>query len=500
MRPILLAIAMFLAVSPAALAEPPLTVGSKRFTESYILGEIIRQTATKAGGVPAVHKQGLGNTGIVFRALQTGDIDVYPEYTGTIASDLLKSTGPQDLPTLNRELAPLHMAVGVSLGFNDTYALTMRSDEASRLGISTISDLAKHPDLKLGLSAEFLKRADGWPGLKSAYNLPFAQPEGLDHGVAYAALAGGQIDVTDAYSTDAAIEKYHLTVLKDDRGYFPEYDAVLLYRIDTPALHPKAWAALQKLQNTISDAAMVHMNADADLRGETCTAIATEFLNGGKGAAASAPTGFLSKLFAPDLGQLTVEHVELVFISLLAACLIGVPLGILAFRSRSATGAILSVVGVIQTIPSLALFVFLIPLFHIGNGSALVALFLYSLLPIVRNTYTGLTDISPALRESAEALGLPTSVKLLRIELPLAMRSILAGVKTAAVINVGTATIAAFVGAGGYGQRISEGLANYDVPLMLAGAVPAAVLALVVQGGFDLLDRVLVPRGLRLSK
>ncbi len=486
--------------------EPPLVVGSKRFTESYILGEILRQSATKASGAPAVHKRGLGNTGIVTQALEAGDIDVYAEYTGTIRSDILKLNpkGAQDMATLNRGLAPLHLKAGVSLGFNDSYALAMRADEAAKLGITSISDLAKHTDLRLGLSSEFLKRADGWPGLRAAYDLPFTEPRGLDHGIAYAALSSGQIDVTDAYSTDAAIERYHLVVLKDDRAYFPRYDAVLLYRDDLPQKHPKAWAGLQKLQGTISDAAMVKMNAAADVGGESYEVVAQRFLSGGAsafaGKSSARRSGLLAAIFTPDFGQLTAQHIELVFVSLALACLVGIPLGITAFLKSRASGSILSVVGLIQTIPSLALFVFLIPVFHIGTGSAIIALFLYSLLPIVRNTYTGLADIAPSVRESALALGLPLGVRLTKIELPLAMRAILAGVKTAAIINVGTATIAAFVGAGGYGEKISEGLANNNTQTMLAGAIPAAVLALLVQGGFDLLDRALVPRGLRLTR
>jgi osmoprotectant transport system permease protein len=135
----------------------------------------------------------------------------------------------------------------------------------------------------------------------------------------------------------------------------------------------------------------------------------------------------------------------------------------------------------------------------IGTLPALIALFLYSLLPIVRNTYSGLQDIPAYLRESAFALGLPAAVRLRRIELPLASRAILAGVKTAAIINVGTATIAAFIGAGGFGERIVTGLALNDHGVLLAGAIPAAALALLIQGLFELLDRWLVPTGLRAA-
>jgi osmoprotectant transport system permease protein len=151
---------------------------------------------------------------------------------------------------------------------------------------------------------------------------------------------------------------------------------------------------------------------------------------------------------------------------------------------------VLGVVGVIQTIPSLALFAFLIALLGaIGTLPALIALFLYALLPIVRNTYTGLEGIGRGMRQAALALGLSKQERLRRIEIPLAMPAILAGVKTSAVINVGTATIAAFVGAGGYGERIVSGLALNDNATLLAGAVPAATLALLIQGLFELGER-----------
>ena len=486
------------------LAAPTLTVGSKRFPESEILGEVLTQMANKTGEAQATHKMGLGNTGIVFAALKTGSIDVYPEYVGTISQELLKDTGQVGLDEMNTQLAPMGLAVGVPLGFNDGYGLAMREDEAQKLGITTLSDLAKHPELKLGLSQEFLKRADGWEGLKAAYGLPFGTPQGFDHGAAYQALSGGQTDVADVYTTDAEIQKFHLRVLGDDRHYFPSYDAVLLYRADVPKRLPRTWAAFQTLQGKISAPVMIAMNAEANIGHRSAPDIAADFLTG-KVKAGERPTragssSFWALLFAPDFWPETVQHLRLVFLSLALGILVGVPLGIWAAHAPRAAQPILSTVGVIQTVPSLALLVFLIPVVHqIGFVPAIIALFLYSLLPIVRNTYTGLTDISPALRESASALGLPAGARLRLIELPLAARAILAGIKTSAVINVGTATIAAFIGAGGYGNRISAGLGTFDNAELLAGAVPAAVLALLVQWGFDLLDHLLVPAGLRAN-
>jgi osmoprotectant transport system permease protein len=194
----------------------------------------------------------------------------------------------------------------------------------------------------------------------------------------------------------------------------------------------------------------------------------------------------------------TLRHLELVFVSLLCAVCAGVPLGILAARSRSLATLTLTTTGVLQTIPSLALLALLIPVLGIGVAPALVALFLYGLLPIVRNTYTGLTGISPALAEAAEAIGLSPRARLFYVALPLASPTIMAGIKTSAVITVGTATLAALVGAGGLGDAILEGIALRDTTRILEGAVPAAVLALLVQWGFGWLDRLVVPRGLRL--
>jgi osmoprotectant transport system permease protein len=364
----------------------------------------------------------------------------------------------------------------------------MREAEAAKLGIRAISDLSRHAALRLGLSQEFLVRADGWPGLKRAYGLPFATPSGLDHGLAYEAIAAGRIDVIDIYSTDAKIERYGLRVLEDDRGFFPKYDAVLLYRRDLPQRAPKAWTALVALEGKIDARGMIRLNAAAELEGKTFREAAALF--DGTGGAAAAKRGYLTALLGPDLARLTGEHLVLVVASLAAAIAIGVPLGVLAFKVRGAGQPILAAVGLIQTVPALALLAFLIAaLGRIGTAPALVALFLYALLPIVRNTHAGLAGIRPGMREAALALGLSARDRLRAIELPLAAPTILAGVKTSAVINVGTATIAAFIGAGGYGERIVQGLALNDNALLVAGAVPAAVLALAVQGTFELAER-----------
>jgi osmoprotectant transport system substrate-binding protein/osmoprotectant transport system permease protein len=497
----LLAIALLVLIPAIACAQGTISIGSKRFTESYILGEIVTQTAARAGEAQAVHQQGLGNTAILFAALKSGAIHVYPEYTGTIAFELFglkRVPGPEEL---NRRLAGEGLGIGVPLGFANSYALAMSATQAARLGVARVSDLVHHPQLRLGLSQEFLNRKDGWNALKAEYRLPFA-PRGLDHGLAYEALSAGQLDVIDIYSTDAKIERYKLRVLEDDRRFFPAYDAVLFFRRDVPERFPATWRALRRLEGRLTARDMIAMNAAAELSGVPFARIASDFLNAKPVVALPDRTTrqrtILSALAAPDLGRLTAEHLLLVFVSLLLSVTVGVPLGVWAERAPRARGMILGAVGILQTVPALALLAFLIAAFdRIGTLPAIVSLFLYGLLPIVRNTQSGLADIAPQLKDASHALGLPSFARLRLIDLPLAARSILAGIKTSAVINVGTATIAAFIGAGGYGERIVAGLAVNDHTMLLAGAIPAAAMALALQWGFDALDRWLVPAGLR---
>ena len=490
----------------ARAADGRLVVGSKRFTESYILGELVAQAARPQA--PATeHRQGLGNTAVVLEALKAGAIDVYPEYLGTIAAEVLKlpPAAAADIPALNRALAPLGLGIAVPLGFQNGYALAMRGAQASQLGVATLSDLARQPALQLGLSHEFIGRADGWPGLAARYRLP-QRPTGIDHGIAYEALAAGRIDVMDIYTTDAKIAQLGLRVLADDAAYFPRYDAVLLYRLDLPSRQPAAWRAIGALQGRIDEATMIRLNGDAELRGRAFADIARDFLAQPGGAApasspASAPaatSSFSARLFGDDLGRLTRQHLLLVLVGVGAACIVGLPLGALAATWPRLEQAVMALVGLLQTVPSLALFAMLIPLLgRIGTLPALVALALYALLPIVRNTCTGLGQVPAGLRDAGTALGFSRWQRFRLVDWPLALPVILAGVKTAAVITVGTATIAAFIGAGGYGERIATGLALNDHATLLAGALPAAALALLTQGLFELLSRLLAPRRAR---
>jgi osmoprotectant transport system permease protein len=258
---------------------------------------------------------------------------------------------------------------------------------------------------------------------------------------------------------------------------------------------------MRRIEGQISNAEMIEMNARAKIDRVHESRVAADFLEAKLGVEATLDPKLDQSRFRQAVGNLwltTKQHLFLVAVSLAAAILFSVPLGIWAYKYPPLAQAILGIVGIIQTLPSMAVLVFMIPLLGLGPWSAIVALFLYSLLPIVRGTLTGLREIPGHLKESAIVLGLPARARLWMVELPMASRSILSGIKTAAVINVGTATIGALIGAGGYGQPILTGIRLNDLSLILQGAIPAAVLALLVQGGFDLLEPLLVPRGLRL--
>lgn len=494
-RPITLLTAIAVVAAFAAPAgAAPVQIGSKKFTESVLLGEMLRQLVA-ASGHAVRHRRELGGTRVLWSALTAGDLDAYPEYTGTLTQEIFAGQGISGDAAIRNALAHRGLRMTASLGFNDTYALGVPRALAERLNLRRISDLNAHPELRLGFSNEFMDRADGWPGLRQAYGLPQTRVRGLDHDLAYRGLAAGDLDVVDLYSTDAEIAYYDLRVLEDDRGYFPPYEAVVLYRADLETGAPGAVAAMRRLEGRIDAATMAALNARVKLQGESESAVAADFLAARLGLARAAVEESAWARFRRH----TREHLLLVAISLSAAVLVAVPLGIAAARRPRWGQVILGLVGIVQTIPSLALFVFMIPLLGIGGPPAVAALFLYSLLPIVRNTHAGLTGVPAEVRESAEVLGLSPDARLRLVELPLAGRSILAGIKTSAVLNVGTATLAALIGAGGYGQPILTGIRLDDLGLILQGAVPAAALALLVQGLFELIEPLVVPRGLRLK-
>ncbi len=472
--------------------KPVVRVGSKAFTESFILAEIIAQIVEGSGAAKAERRMGLGGTGIAHRALVNGDIDLYPEYTGTLSQAILKDPSLESVEEIRRRLRGSGLTISGSIGFNNTYALSVREGLAERLGLETISDLTKHPQMRAAFSPGFSGRDDGWPGLRKHYDLRLSDVRVIEHALSYAALYQDKVDVIDIYSTDGKLDKLDLRILEDDLGFFPDYEAVMFVREEFIEKFPQIWQRLEEaLVHQIDDREMSGLNALAELEGKSLAQVGAVFLKKERSSDGRTDTVWKEVL------ALTLDHLYLVALSLGLAGLVGIPLGLVAARFKKLGQIELMSVGVLQTIPSLALLCFMIPLFGIGKTPSLVALFLYALLPIVRNTYTGMISLDRQLLEIAGVLGLNWRQRLLRIELPLSSVNILAGIKTSAVLTVGTATLAAFIGGGGYGTLIVRGLALDDLSITLAGAVPAAVMALVIHALFEFLDRILIPRGLR---
>jgi osmoprotectant transport system permease protein len=483
--------AAWLLAPAGAMAADTIVVGSKAFTEGYILGEVAAQAMEAASKTPVTRKLGMGSTGILFEALKSGAIDVYADYTGTLAEAILKRPDLKSIDDIRQALLAMDLVISGPLGFDDTYALAVKESFAEQHHLHAISELAGiEPGIRAAFSYEFMDRKDGFQGMVANYHLHFLpqRTSRMEHSLTYQAIDDGAVDLIDLYSTDAKIEKSRLRVLADDHRFFPVYQAVWVARKAFAERHPREWQALLALQGSISAQAMIDMNAQADIGHVSFAKIAARHLG------TEAPR---SQSLKSNILQRTREHLWLVGISLLFSVLVGIPLGLAAVRFHAAGQAILILSALIQTVPSLALLCFLIPLFGVGMKPALAALCMYSLLPVVLNTFTGIRSIDPKHVENARAFGLTGSQVLFRIVLPLASPTVLAGIKTATIVSIGTATLAALVGAGGYGAPIISGLSLNDVPTILTGAVPAAVMALMAYGLFELLGLALIPAGLR---
>ncbi len=469
-----------------------IVIGSKSFTESYILCELIAKTVADQTHIATLTKEGMGSTGIVFNALKTGDIDVYPEYWGTLTQEILGLADRSTLEEVNQRLLPLGLQAGVFLGFNNAYALAMPRSMSEAYKIESMADLALHPELRLGLSHEFLARKDGWPGVSKAYHLGGFKPVGIEHGLVYQAVANHKIDVIDAYTTDSRLISGDLVLLRDEQHFFTSYQAILLYRIDAVKSNSNILAALSSLQKRITNEAMQSLNARVEHDHQSAKSVAETFYSDNLHLGHRVSQGvdkpqsdwrhFLEFFTQYDFLRLTVQHAELVIFSLILAIFVGIPIGVCIYYVPKVGKPLLYGVSLLQTIPSLALLSFLIfAVNSIGFLPAFIALFLYALLPIIEATQSGLRSVDRSVIEASKALGTGFWPQLWHIELPLCKSTLYAGVQVAAVWTTGTATIAAFVGAGGYGERIAQGLSTNNTEMMLEGAIPSAVFALLMR-------------------
>ena len=492
-----------------------IVVASKPFGESFILAEMFSQLL-EARGFQVERRPGMGATEVAFAALRTNGIDVYPEYTGTGLLAILHAESVSDpsavFGTVSREfLTRFKVRWLPPLGFENTYAIAVRRQTAEQYKLKTLSDLsAVSSKLSAGLTADFIGRKDGLPGLQKAYGLSFSQVRPLAQAVKYQALATGAVDVIDGYSTDGLIARYDLVVLDDDRRFFPPYQAAAIVSPRMQSQMPAAIAALTELSGRIDVASMRKLNARLEVGGEPVERVAKSELQslglvGGHPGARQVGSdrgSFADYMWEnrSALGTALVRHIVLVLIAVIAGILIAVPLGLWLEQLPGAAEPVIKVAGVLQTIPSIALLAFMVPLIGVGVWPALVALWLYSLYPILRTTYSGVRDADPQAVSAARALGMTSGQILRYVRLPLAAPAILAGIRTAAVIAVGTATLAAFIGAGGLGEPIATGLALADTRLILSGALPAALLALVVDGVLGAVENATTPAPLRYAK
>jgi osmoprotectant transport system permease protein len=488
-------------------AQRPVVIASKPFAESYLLAEMFAQVL-EHDGIPVARRFGFGATELAWQALASGGIDVYPEYTGTGLLAILGRPPVRDpRETFGIVSRAMEAEAGARwlppLGFENSYAIAVRRETAESLGLRTLTDLARVGDrLVAGFTPDFIGRPDGLAGLRAEYGLAFQDVRALLAAVKYRALADGAVDVIDGYSTDGLIARYDLVVLEDDRRFFPPYEAAALVGRRVADSLPTVISALTRLSGRLDVATMRRLNARIEVAGEAADAVAADALSAlgllGPGMERTDMAGTRvgrGRLDGGRLARLTLRHLLLVAMSLLAAILVAVPLGLALERRRGGAEGVIRAVGTLQTIPGIALLAFMIPLLGIGMLPAVVALFLYSLYPILRNSYTGVRDADPAAVAGAVACGMTPQQVLRQVRLPLAAPVIMAGVRTAAVINVGTATLAAFIGAGGLGDPIVAGLALSDTAMILSGAIPAALLALVVDGALGIVERTVAPRG-----
>jgi len=505
-------------LTPPVAAENTITVGSKNFMENRLLAELFAQLIESRTHLKVARRLGLAGTQVCFEALRTGGIDLYPEYTGTGLVTILGEV-PMNEPSavLNQVRAQFLKKWDLwwlaPLGFDNSYALALRRDRAETLGVRTISDLVEiAPSLRAGFGYEFIERQDGLPGLQGKYGLKFKEVVGMQETLKYQATANGDVDLLDVYTTDGRLFVYDFLILEDDRHFFPPYDATALVRGETLKRYPELASVLSLLTNALTPERMRKWNLKVQEQGEPVTRVAREMLQDLHLLTDFKPSPTPSQqqnsqsLFVymwnmrGTLAIRTGEHLGLAGLGLLLGIALAVPLGLMLERWRKGAETMIRIIGMSQTIPSIALLAFMIPLFGVGTLPAIMALWIYSLFPILRNTFSGLRDAAPNVVETGRALGMTEWQILRSVRLPLAAPTIMAGIRTSAIWTLGTATLAAFIGSGGLGVPIVAGLQLADVNLILSGALPATILALAVDALLSWIERLVQPRGLEASQ
>lgn len=491
-----------------------LIIGSKIFTENILLAEMLSLLLEEKYNFKIVRKFNMGGTKLVFDSLKNEHIDIYPEYTGTGYTMLLKRSGETNPKKTYRIvksefLKKFQMVWSLPLGFENTYTLAVREKDLRFQKIHSISQLKGHISLfRLGVGHEFVERKDGFDNFSKKYRLHFLKNQivTMNPALMYSALHNKKVDMIMAYSTDGRIKAFKLKTLKDDKSFFPSYEAAYLTRQNILEAWPEVQVAFLDLENNINEKEIISLNNQVDQLDYGLSQTARNFL-----IKKNLLSGKVQKLQKADLMdyyiskkkyffKILMEHLVLIFASLLLALCFSVPIGIWAIRNSKVEKVVFFLVNILQTIPSIALLGILIPFLGIGFTPAVSALFFYSLLPLIRNTFEGIKNVDRSYIEASAGMGLNAWQILIFVQIPLALPVILAGVRIATVIVVGTATLAAFIGAGGLGDPIFRGIATLDSRLIFLGAVPACLLAVILDASIAFIEKIVISKGLKLEK
>lgn len=495
----------------------PLVLATKSFTEQHILSAMTVQYLQKKG----FQVQPQTNIAAVIsrNAMVNKQIDITWEYTGTsliIFNRIDKRMSPQETyDTVKRLDAKLGLVWLKPADMNNTYAFAMQRKRAESENITTISQMVakieqvrqNDPDHNwmLGLDLEFAGRSDGMKPLQQAYQMQLDRPQirQMDPGLVYNAVRDGLVDAGLVYTTDGRVKGFDLKVLEDDKGFFPSYAVTPVVRKEVLEANPGLDDALNTLSGLLNNDVISTLNAQVDIEHRTPQQVAHQFLQD-KGLLSGAPMDTIHYMLdnAGYLASLTFQHLWLVALAVGLAIIIGVPLGVLIVRHKWLATPVLGAATLLLTIPSIALFGLMIPLFSlIGHGigvlPAVTAVFLYSLLPIVRNTHTALDSLPPGLREAGRGIGMTFWQRLRWVEIPMALPVIFGGIRTAVVMNIGVMAIAAVIGAGGLGLLLLNGISGSDIRMLIAGALMICLLAIVLDWLLHRLQVVLTPKGIR---
>lgn len=486
-------------LAPAYSKQDKIRIGSRDFPESVLVAEILSTSIEKFTDYKVDRKFHLGGVKVCLAAMQSNNLDIYPDYTGSLIHNVLGEHDRNQYLVNYIKMAlneKYDFSITESLGFENSFVLAVRKSFAKKYNLETLSDLASllssnkelAQNIRVAFKHSFLKRPDGYKMLQDIYAFDFQKLMALEYNIAYQNLKENRIDVIDAFSTDSRLKDPELTALKDDRNALIPYSSVYVYRNKLKQNFPEIMKIQKLLDESLTNEKMLELNSRIEA-GEPYKQVAESFIAelehepGFLDLSDDASLSFWQKRLKQDLPLLAkafLQHLRLAAVASLLASFIGIFIGIFISYRKKLAKLVLGFISVTQTIPSLALLALLIPFVGLGFYPAVIALFIYALLPVIQNTYTGITTIPYKYIELANAIALKESQILFRVKLPMALSFILAGVRTSIVICIGTATLATFVGAGGLGDLIKAGIdlnSNYMIAL---GAVPAALLALSV--------------------